>query len=177
VLARSFNWQFADYSKPATTFINSGVGNNGCERSQDCPSVKGQLLQSSKKSFDLISISSGVGDCSLARSKPEELQQEITRIFQDFRVAYPRAVVFTTSLTYPNISSRSECNLLMNSIIKSSSEASGVVYLDVSDVITMPRVQMTRDGSHLSESGHALMANSVIDLLRKEPTLSKFLEE
>jgi hypothetical protein len=175
-LARSFDWQFADYSKPATTFIDSGVGNNGCERSQDCPSVSGQFKQASKKSFDVISISSGVGDCSLARSNPEELQRTITKILQDFRNAHPTALIFTTSLTYPNTSSRSECNSLMNSIIKSASESSGILYLDVSKVITKPGVQMTRDLSHLSENGHALMAKSVIDLLMREPGFSQVLE-
>ena len=28
LLARNFNWQYSDYTKPATTFISSGVGNN-----------------------------------------------------------------------------------------------------------------------------------------------------
>jgi peptidoglycan/LPS O-acetylase OafA/YrhL len=175
LLARNFNWQFADYSKPATSFINSGVGANNCKRLQDCPSVKGQFSQASKKNFDVISISSGVQDCSLARSNPEELQQTITKILQDFRDAYPRALIFTTSLTYPNVISRSECNSLMNSIIKSSSEASEVTYLDVSDVIAKPGVQMTQDVAHLNAIGHALMAKKVISLLEKESELSKLL--
>ena len=176
ILARNFNWQFADYSKPATSFINSGVGSNNCERSKDCPSVKDQLLQASKKSFDVISISSGVGDCSLARNDPEELRRTLTKMLQDFRNAYPTALIFTTSLTYPNTSSRSECNSLMNGIIKSASESSDVIYLNVSKVISNPEVQMTRDVSHLNDIGHALMAKKVIDLLKKIPELSRLFE-
>jgi hypothetical protein len=176
IIARNFNWQFADYSKPATSFINSGVGSNNCEQSEDCPSVKGQLSQASKKSFDVISISSGVGDCSLARSNPEGLQKSITKIFQEFKGTYPAALIFTTGLTYPDISSRSDCNSRMNSIIMSASEASGVTFLDVSKVLTNPTVQLTRDTSHLSDSGHAIVAKSVINQLKKVSKFSKFFE-
>jgi hypothetical protein len=124
----------------------------------------------------VISISSGVGDCSLARKDPEELRQTMTKILQDFRNAYPTALIFTTSLTYPNVTSRSECNSLMNGIIQSASESSDVIYLNVSKAISNPGVQMTRDVSHLNDIGHALMAKKVIDLLKKLPDFSKLLE-
>jgi peptidoglycan/LPS O-acetylase OafA/YrhL/lysophospholipase L1-like esterase len=176
LLARNFNWQFADYSKPATTFISSGVGNNACTRSQDCPSVEGQLTQAEKMSFDVISISSGVGDCSMARSNPESLQKSIRKILQDFRRAYPAAIIFTTAITYPDIESRSDCNSRMNSIISSASEASDVIFLNIARVISDPKVQMTKDGSHLNDSGHALMSKNVIDQLRKEPELARLLK-
>ena len=175
LLARNFIWQFADYSKPATTFINSGVGNNNCEKSEDCPSVQGQLLRASKKNFDVISISSGVGDCSLARNNPEELKKTVEKILLEFREAYPAALIFTTSLTYPDTSSRADCNSRVNSVIKSASEATKVIYLDVSKVITNPAVQMTRDASHLNENGHALIAKSVIDQLKKEQDFARLL--
>ena len=176
LLARNFNWQFSDYTKPATSFIISGVGNNACTRSEDCPSVKGQLTQAQKKSFDVISISSGVGDCSMARTNPETVQQSITRILQDFRKAYPAAIIFTTSITYPDIESRSACNSRMNSIISSASEASDVMYLDVAGVISNHKLQMTKDGSHLNDRGHALIAKIVIDQFRKEPELARLLK-
>ena len=176
LLARNFNWQYSDYTKPATTFISSGVGNNACTRSQDCPSVEGQLTQAQKKSFDVISISSGVGDCSMARSNPESLQQSIKRILQDFRKAYPAAIIFTTAITYPDIESRSDCNSRMNSIISSASEASDVMFLDVAGVISNPKVQMTKDVAHLNDSGHALMAKIVINQLRDKPELARLLK-
>ena len=176
LLARNFNWQYSDYTKPATTFIRSGVGNNACTRSQDCPSVEGQLTQAQKKSFDVISISSGVGDCSMARSNPESLQQSIKRILQDFRKAYPAAIIFTTAITYPDIESRSDCNSRMNSIISSASEASDVMFLDVAGVISNPKVQMTKDVAHLNDSGHALIAKIVINQLRDKPELARLLK-
>ena len=176
LLARNFNWQYSDYTKPATTFIRSGVGNNACTRSQDCPSVEGQLTQAQKKSFDVISISSGVGDCSMARSNPESLQQSIKRILQDFRKAYPAAIIFTTAITYPDVESRSDCNSRMNSIISSASEASDVMFLDVAGVISNPKVQMTKDVAHLNDSGHALIAKIVINQLRDKPELARLLK-
>ena len=176
LLARNLNWQFADYSRPATTFIISGVGSNGCIVSENCPSVEGQLNLAQKKSFDVISISSGGGDCSVARSNPESLQQSIRKILEDFRKAYPSAIIFTTGLTQPDIESKSDCNSRMNSIISSASKASDVMFLDVTGVISNPKVQMTKDGAHLNDSGHALMAKNVINQLRDKPELARLLK-
>jgi lysophospholipase L1-like esterase len=176
LLARNFNWQFADYSRPSTSFINSGVGNNNCEVSRDCPSVKGQLSQASKRGFDVISISSGVGDCSLARSNPEEFESTLTQIFRKFRKTYPDAVIFSTGLTFPDSNSRAECNSRVNPIISSASAASDIIYIDVTKVLTTS-AQMTQDGSHLSTSGHAIMAKRVIDQLQQKPEFTRLLSK
>jgi peptidoglycan/LPS O-acetylase OafA/YrhL len=176
LLAQNFNWQFADYSKPATSFINSGVGNNNCEDARNCPSVKGQLSQALKKRFDVISISSGVGDCSLARSNPEEFESTLTEIFRSFRKTYPDAVIFSTGLAFPNSKPRVECNSKVNPIISSASVASDVIYIDVAKVLTTSD-QMTQDGSHLSTSGHAIIAKRVIELLQLKPEFIRLLNK
>ena len=64
----------------------------------------------------------------------------------------------------------------MNSIISSASEASDVMYLDVAGVISNHKLQMTKDGSHLNDRGHALIAKIVIDQFRKEPELARLLK-
>jgi len=176
LLARNFNWQFSDYSKPATSFITSGVGSNNCKTSRDCPSVEGQLKQASKKTFDAISISAGIGDCSLARSNPEELLKNVTGILQDFRESYPSALIFATSLTHPASGPRSDCNSRLNVIIQSASEASNIMYIDVSRAVSNPVVQVTRDGSHLTDSGHALIAKRIVNFLQKTPEFTSLLK-
>ena len=113
----------------------------------------------------------------MARSNPELLQQYIRKTLQDFRRAYPSAIIFTTAITYPDVESRSDCNSRMNSIISSASEASDVLFLDVAGVISNPKLQMTKDGSHLNDSGHSLIAKIVIDQLRKQPELARLLKQ
>ena len=177
LLARNFNWQFADYSKPATSFMNSGVGSNKCTRATDFPSVEGQLAAASKKSFDAISIASGIGDCSLARKNPDELQKNIREILQNFRRTYPTALIFTTGLAVPNVSSNSDCNSRMDNIIRSASEASNVMYIDVSSVVSNPTDQLTQDSSHLNVSGHALIAKYLVSKLKKTPEFLQMAEK
>jgi peptidoglycan/LPS O-acetylase OafA/YrhL len=177
LLAQNFNWQFADYSRPATSFMNSGVGSNKCASAEDCPSVEGQLTAASKKSFDAISITSGIGDCLMARKNPDELQRDIQKILQNFRRTYPTALIFTTGLAVPIVGSNSDCNSRMDNIIRSASEASNIIYIDLSRVVSNPKAQLTVDSAHLNDSGHALIAKYLVNKLKKTPEFLQMAEK
>jgi peptidoglycan/LPS O-acetylase OafA/YrhL len=168
LVAQHFGMTFADYSKPATTYFLDGVGNNGCARAEDCPSVSGQLEQSSGKSFDLISISSGIGECNLAQKDPDSLQISMSAIMQKFKSQFPNAYIFAVGINQPATSSSGKCVSLVNPIISRAATASGVSFIDDSRWITDPKSQMTRDGNHLNDTGHILFANKVIQTLKKD---------
>ena len=168
LVAKHFGMTFADYSKPATTYLIDGIGNNGCARAEDCPSVSGQLEQSSGKSFDLISISSGIGECNLAQKDPDSLQNSMSAIMQKFKSQFPNAYIFAVGISQPATSSSGKCVSLVNPIISRAATAAGVSFIDNSRWITDPKSQMTRDGSHLNDTGHIVFANKIIQTLKRD---------
>jgi hypothetical protein len=168
LVAKHFGMTFADYSKPATTYLIDGVGNNGCQRAEDCPSVSGQLLESVGRSFDLISISSGIGECNLAKKDPDSLQVSMTAIMQKFKSQFPNATIFALGINQPASSRSGECASLINPIISRASTLAGVSFFDDSRWVTEPKRQMTRDGAHLNDAGHVLFANKIIQNLKKD---------
>jgi hypothetical protein len=167
LVSKHFGMTFADYSKPATTYLNDGVGSNGCEKSKDCPSVIGQLAESAGKSFDVIAISSGIGDCQVAQKNPDSLEASLNTIFRIFKSNFPNAYVFTMGLTYPSNSEREKCLSAVNPIIYRAAVASGVTFLDNTPWLKNEEGRFTRDGSHLNDKGHLLIAKKVIESLKR----------
>jgi lysophospholipase L1-like esterase len=65
----------------------------------------------------------------------------------------------------------------MNNIIRSASEASNIIYIDLSRVVSNPTDQLTKDSSHLNDSGHALIAKYLVSKLKKTPEFLQMAEK
>jgi peptidoglycan/LPS O-acetylase OafA/YrhL/lysophospholipase L1-like esterase len=169
IAANKFGFIFSDYSKPATSYVNDGVGNNGCTSAKSCPSVKGQLDQAKGKDFDLVIINAGIGDCTLAKQNPDELQKSLESLFGDFRSKYNNALIIVTSPTFAENTNRNDCLLAVNPIVSKAAQIAKVKFLNGSNWISNPKVQMTLDGGHLNDVGHAIFGAKFIDWVEKLP--------
>jgi len=165
--AKHFGWNVADYSRPAVSYFSDGVGSNGCTDSKSCPSVEAQLLQASGKSFDFISVSSGIPDCKVVDENPRYIQQRIDTLFNKLASKYPDANIFVLGVIQSKESRGDKCLAAVNSIILQATQSAGISFIDVSGWITDTKSQMTRDRAHLNDVGHLLFANKVIEELKR----------
>lgn len=173
LLAQHYNWQFIDFSKPATSYEYPGVGSNGCNQAHDCPSVGGQMALATNREFSVITIASGIGDCDLANSNPNKLQDDMNTIYGNFRKQFPNAVILAPGVIYPRISSRNQCIDAVDPIIAKAAQSVGGTYIDnVSDWIDNPKIEMTLDGGHLNDLGHQIFSSKLIDWLTSRKVLS-----
>jgi hypothetical protein len=65
----------------------------------------------------------------------------------------------------------------MDNIIRSASEASNIIYIDLSRVVSNPKAQLTVDSAHLNDSGHALIAKYLVNKLKKTPEFLQMAEK
>jgi peptidoglycan/LPS O-acetylase OafA/YrhL/lysophospholipase L1-like esterase len=169
IIAKKYGFTFSDYSKPATSYLNDGVGSNGCKLAESCPSVKGQLDQAKGKELDFVIISSGIGDCTLAKENPEEFQKSLQSLFRNFREKFKKALIVAVTPTYPEAATRRDCLFAVNPIISKAADTEGVNYVNGSSWIANPKTQMTLDGGHLNDAGHALFAARFSSWVEKLP--------
>ena len=158
IIAKKYGLIFSDYSKPATSYLNDGVGSNGCRSPENCPSVRGQFDKAYGKNFSLVIINSGIGDCTMAKQNPEELQKSLESIFIDFRTRFTKAVIIAVTPNFPRTSARSDCLMAVNSVVSKAAGTANINYVDGSNWISNPKTEMTLDGGHLNDVGHAIFA-------------------
>ena len=175
LVANKYGWRYVDYSKPATSYLNDGVGSNGCVKSTNCPSVLGQLAQAKNKVFDVITISAGIGECTSAKNQPQSLKESLIGLFGDFRKNFPDAQIVALGLVSPNLPDRKECISSVNPIVAEAAKASGINFLNDSNWITNPKVQMTTDASHLNDSGHQVFAKNFAKWMASQKSFAQII--
>jgi peptidoglycan/LPS O-acetylase OafA/YrhL len=174
LVAQKMGWRFNDYSRPATTYFIDGVGSNGCKKASDCPSVVGQLKEATGKKLDVITLAAGIGDCPLAKSQPENFQNSLTELFQNFRRTFPDAYIVAMGLVALNTEERSACISAVNQAVSQASRTAGIKYLGgESNWITSPKKQLTAEGSHLNDLGHQVFARNFVSWIKGQSDFKK----
>jgi lysophospholipase L1-like esterase len=127
------------------------------------------LKEATNKKLDVITLASGIGDCPVAKNQPENFQNSLTELFQNFRRTFPDAYIVAMGLVIASSEETGPCISAVNQAVSQASTRAGIKYLGgESTWITNPKKQLTIDGSHLNDVGHQVFANKFVTWIREQ---------